>query len=126
MKQARLTLLSTAVTNNTASGTTATGGGILNQKTLTMNGSLVSDNSVNASGGNAQGGGLFNSDLGPSTLTNSSVSRTRATARGGTSEGGGIFNKNDVSGSVTLSNTPVAANKPNNCRPVGSVPGCSG
>jgi len=37
--------------------------------------------------------------------------------------GGGIFNS---FGTVTLNRTIVANNSPDNCRPTGSVPGCSG
>jgi len=38
-------------------------------------------------------------------------------------QGGGIFNSGST---VTLVASLVTQNSPNNCRPPGSVPGCSG
>ena len=57
---------------------------------------------------------------GVATLTDSPV--TDNTVSGTSSLGGGIFNTHQV----TLSSSPVTGNHPNNCRPVGSVPGCTG
>ncbi|MBW5481451.1 hypothetical protein [Streptomyces bambusae] len=118
----RVTLNSSTVQGNRASapgGGIARGGGVSNPLggTLTIEQSHISQNTVTApEGGTAQGGGLFN-DVGSTTLTRSTVIRNSA------GDGGGIF---EASGTVTLNGTEVRANRPNNCAPPGSVPGCTG
>lgn len=69
-----------------------------------------------AAGGNAQGGGIFNA--GWVNLIRSLVNLNDATAAGG-----GIFKD---SGTVTLTNSIVKDNSPDNCSPPGSVSGCTG
>ncbi|MEU9922870.1 hypothetical protein AB0H51_16505 [Streptomyces griseoluteus] len=142
-----VTLTSTLVTSNEVTGTNAQGGGIAQAGTMTLNRSTVIGNTI--SGNNAQGGGIFNVS-GTVQLTDSSV--TGNTANGTNSRGGGIFNtasgtvalnrspviKNRAlgtgadgggifrtSGTVTLVNSPVAGNQPNNCGSPSTVPGCS-
>lgn len=132
-----MTMSFTRVTGNTApadsAGDQGIGGGIaninlgpvapgaVNGGILTVSFSRISRNS--ASG---QGGGIFEATItanGPApggalTLKFSQVTRNRAAA------GGGIF---AVPGSpVTLVFTVVAKNRPDNCAPPGTIPGCRG
>jgi hypothetical protein len=118
-----LTLTSTQVSNNVVSGPggTAKGGAISNRGELTIGMSALTGNTASAPGGMAEGGGVFNDGSGTVKITSSSVSSNRAVAT--TAEGGGIFNNGST---VTLVSSVVAGNTPNNCRPPGSVPGCSG
>ncbi|MFF3878967.1 hypothetical protein [Streptomyces sp. NPDC001978] len=84
---------------------------------MTTRQSDIGDNTAKASGGGtAQGGGIFHA-TGSTTLNDSTVTGNRA------GDGGGIFK---ASGTVTLNNTVVKRNKPNNCAPPNSVPGCTG
>ncbi|MER5917107.1 hypothetical protein ABT124_43870 [Streptomyces sp. NPDC001982] len=83
---------------------------------MTTRQSDIGDNTAKASGGGtAQGGGIFHA-TGSTTLNDSTVTGNRA------GDGGGIFK---ASGTVTLNNTVVKRNKPNNCAPPNSVPGCT-
>ncbi|MEV5706134.1 hypothetical protein [Actinoallomurus sp. NPDC052274] len=133
----------TLVTNNTTihpNGSGGGGGGIYSDGRLEVNFSQISSNSANSSGGGVyselggtatffrttldkntakiHGGGLLNGVGGRATLVLTLVQANRA------SDGGGIF-RDPGSGPVTLTDSVVTANTPNNCRPVGSVPGCS-
>jgi hypothetical protein len=114
---ASVTVANTRFSSNIASapGGTALGGGIRNRNgTAHLSDSAITDNT--ASGSTAQGGGLFNTSSGQANLSNSAV--TDNTASGTSSAaGGGIFNANATSGSVTLNDSRVSANKPNNCTP---------
>jgi hypothetical protein len=100
-----------ALTDSTVSGNdgTGAGGGIINAGTLVVKDSRVSDN------GAADGGGVYSS--GPLTVKNSVVSNNTA------NEGGGIY---DANGEVTLANSTISGNTPDNCFPPESVAGCSG
>lgn len=124
-------------------GPTGAGGGILNRGDLTLSRSRIIANDAGDGGGgidtlgaNARsnivqstienntgdtigGGGIFNS--GTTSLTRTLVTRNKATGAGG--QGGGIYK---FSGTVTLANSSVIANDPNNCFPVNSIPGCVG
>ncbi len=81
---------------------------------------MVSNNTVACSGtGCVARGGGFSNAWGATTLTRSGISGNRVT--GATAEGGGIFN----AGSVTLDGGAVTGNTPNNCRPMGSIGGCT-
>ncbi|PBC63874.1 hypothetical protein BKI49_12170 [Streptomyces sp. Tue6028] len=118
----QLTLTSSKVLGNTAGarGGIAQGGGIDNPAggTVTTHRSDIGDNAAKApGGGTAQGGGIF-TDIGSTTLNDSAVTGNRA------GDGGGIFE--GPSGTVTLNNTVVKRNKPNNCAPPNGVPGCIG
>lgn len=126
----------TAIRNNTA---TETGGGIVNafSARLTMTSSLVDANSAGDAGGGIdnegstlschtcllthnravnQGGGIRNVGAATAAFTRSSIVGNRA------ADGGGIY---EAGGPVTLTQTFVTANRPNNCAPANSVPNCT-
>ncbi|MEU1625046.1 right-handed parallel beta-helix repeat-containing protein [Streptomyces sp. NPDC020096] len=133
---ATLTLDHSTVKDNTA---TTHGGGIDNPGTMTLTGSTVKDNTAQQGGGiynfggtarlelstvrrnraTNQGGGIFNDHSGRVTLARSTARDN--TAGGGPGSGGGIFNG---VGTVTLDDSRVRHNHPDNCAPHGSVPGC--
>ncbi|PZR79636.1 MAG: hypothetical protein DLM65_10210 [Candidatus Aeolococcus gillhamiae] len=121
-EQSTLRLIDTVVRDNTMScqGCLARGGAITNNRTLIIESSALTRNRVSSPGGTAQGGGIYNDAAGTASLTDSSV--TLNIASGAVAEGGGIYND----GTVTLSNSTVRHNTPNNCSPPGSVPGCTG
>jgi hypothetical protein len=124
-----LDLIGSTVRRNVATGGTARGAGIYNERQSIAatprpvlrlrDNSIVSDNVAN--GVKAFGGGIANDNNGTVTLVNSRVARNSATASG-VAAGGGIYNLH----TVNLTNTPVINNQPNNCAPPGSVPGCTG
>ncbi|AEM80824.1 hypothetical protein [Streptomyces violaceusniger] len=90
------------------------GGGIRNVNTSTLNlkSTTLKDNIA------VRGAGLSNfSPAATATLVDSLVTRNTAITAGG-----GIDNQ---SGQVTLTNTKVIDNTPDNCAPEGSVPGCT-
>jgi hypothetical protein len=105
---------SATFSGNVVFGPYASGGAIINFRSLQLTGANVISNS--ALGAGAQGGGLVNS-AGTATLTTTTVSGNNATTRPG-----GIFN-ND--GTVTLGGGAVAGNQPSNCSP-NPIPGCTG
>lgn len=138
--------ITAAVILSSLSGNTARvadGGGICASQgsTLTLARSLVSGNRASFGAGiydndstarvirstvalnkaSGQGGGIFNVNGGTMTLTRSAVAGN--TAEGGPGSGGGIFNGG---GNVSLSLSRVSNNNPDNCDPLGSVPGCTG
>ena len=119
-----VTMSNSVVTGNSAmasakSGTAGiAGGGIFNAGSLTLSHSTVSGNSGSAtgSGGTAQGGGIWNGDIGNGppqlTLANSTVTQNRLTASSGeTVQGGGLFTVVPV----TLTNSVIAQNSPDQC-----------
>lgn len=109
-----MTLTSTRVLFNYAN---TNGGGIYNELTgvLSVTGGEVTSNIAEN-----QGGGLFNGTNGTATFTNSVIQYNTAN-----STGGGIYN-NTCRCLITLKNTQVRVNQPNNCQPTGSVTGCTG
>ncbi|MGG8408190.1 hypothetical protein ACM614_17085 [Streptomyces sp. 12297] len=120
-----LDLTDSHITRNTADapGGTAQGGGLDNPDggTLTARRNQIRHNTVTAKGGTAQGGGLYHAGgtggLGSTTLEANTITRNRA------GDGGGIFK---ASGTLTLNGDVVRDNRPNNCSPAGTVPGCTG
>ncbi|HSA53552.1 MAG TPA: hypothetical protein VLH10_26000 [Yinghuangia sp.] len=109
------TLSATTVSGNRAS--VFDGGGILNTGTLRLNSTTVQGNTAVKRGG---GLGVFD---GSATLIASRVTgNTASTADGGL--GGGIWEA--PASTVTLLFSTVTNNVGGNCRPAGSVPGCSG
>jgi len=101
-------------------GCMAWGGGIVNSGFGTMtlaNKSTVTGNTATAPGGTAYGGGLYN-DYYSATLHligGSNVEHNTASALFGTPSGGGIYDANPASGSVTLTQSVVKYNKPDQC-----------
>lgn len=104
-----LRVTNTLVNKNSA----GSGGGLFNANGMTtLEQSRVINNTAERNGG-----GIFNiSGSGSLTLRKSTVAGNEA------SDGGGIFN---LRGPITLDQSRVVGNKPNNCAPSGSVPGCS-
>jgi hypothetical protein len=114
-----LTLNNATVSGNSAGfggsfggGTYTAGGGIYNSGTLTLNNATVSDNAAEtyAYGGQAFGGGIYNSYNSTLTLNNSIVSGNTAISYNGDSSaytiGGGIYSF----GTLTLTNSTVSGN----------------
>ncbi|KUN82656.1 hypothetical protein AQJ66_21545 [Streptomyces bungoensis] len=116
--------------------TSGPGGGILNAGTLSVVGGAIRNNTAGTGGGISTGPGV-------ATLTGTTISGNKApngvgggivTAGGKTTiiassitgnsapDGGGIFKG---AGTISLIGTSVKGNTLNNCRPLGSVPGCS-
>lgn len=79
-----------------------TGGGIYNNSVLTLNNSIVTNNTSNNIGG-----GIFN--LGTLTINNSTIGNNIAAALGGTGGGGGGGIEN-MGGTLTLNNSTVYGN----------------
>ncbi|WP_239310298.1 MULTISPECIES: hypothetical protein [unclassified Frankia] len=112
-------IISGNTTTGSVPGSTGRGGGINNEGAATFKDSKIIFNK--AAG---PGGGIYNENTAPETpatvtLEGSEVVFNKA------ADGGGIF-KEPGSGPVTLTDSAVKFNTPNNCAPPGSVPGCSG
>jgi hypothetical protein len=129
----------TAILNNATMSLNKTtgvgGGGIINFGTLTLAESSLSGNKalINGGGLNTQPGGISHiirsqivsnvsgglgggvSNLGTTTISGSSVRFNKGSA------GGGIATGNT---SVTLTQSTVTSNKPDNCNPLNTIPGC--
>ena len=86
------------------------GGGIYNTASMRLTSTTVRDNIA------VSGAGLLNT--GSATLVRSLVTRNTAIT-----VGGGILNRG--AGRVTLTDSKVVRNRPDNCSPAGSVPGCT-
>ena len=100
--EGRLTLTSSTVSGNTATGDDA-GGGITNDGMLTLSNSTVSDNTT--TGSTNASGGISNESGGTLTLHNSTISGNMA---GPNSTGvGGIYNN----GKLMISNSTVSGNR---------------
>jgi len=85
----------------TVSGNSAAvGAGIFNQGSLSLNDSLVENNTAKASGTQAEGGGLFNGAVATATLTKTVIQSNMC------DRGGGIFND----GTLTLDGATLATN----------------
>ncbi|WP_316782053.1 hypothetical protein [Streptomyces sasae] len=128
--------LSLTAINVSGGNTPGPGGGILNAGTLTVVGGSIRNNTAGTGGGISTGPGV-------ATLIGTTISGNKApngvgggvlTAGGKTTiiassitgnsapDGGGIFNG---AGTLSLIGVSVKDNTLNNCRPLGSVPGCS-
>ncbi len=101
-----LSLSDSTVTGNTA--TTGDGGGIFNIGTLTLARSTVRGNTASGSGSTG-GAGIINS--GTTTVTNSTISGNSGTGNGNSS-GAGIYNYNE--GAVTIANSTISKNSASN------------
>ena len=122
-----LLMNNTRLTDNDADG--GTGGGLLNHATATLNNVALTGNKAAIGAGigniNLQGVPIPGVTSPTPTLTMNNGSVTGNTAA---VSGGGIANISPFGaalGSVTLRNTQVNGNTPNNCIPVGSISGCS-
>ena len=95
----------TAILNNTAK---MSGGGITNDNgTLTISGSLISNNSVTGTGGSfGKGGGIAMKVGGISTIANSTISGNNASQ-----EGGGVYISD---GTININNSTIAFNTSDN------------
>ncbi|MFE2692785.1 hypothetical protein [Streptomyces mirabilis] len=109
----------------TVDSVTATGGGYLEYAgtylptdgaTLILRHSTVTNSTANQGGAFEQGGGIAN--YGSSTLTKTVVQHNSAL------NGGGIWQAPSPS-VLNLVNSQIVDSAPSNCRPVGSVPGCT-
>lgn len=107
----QMTINDVNLQSNSASGM---GGLIYNEATISLINSAVF---YNTSG--TEGGGIMNAATGSVSLVGGAIAFNTA----GTT-GGGIYNA--AGGVVTRSGGVIAANTPNNCAPLGSVPGCTG
>ncbi|MGE7384879.1 hypothetical protein ACQKM2_05150 [Streptomyces sp. NPDC004126] len=121
--------------------------------TLDLKESRITGNTVEAPGGTAQGAGIDNPDGGVLRAERNEILRNTATAENGTAQGGGLYHaaglpasgtstlkRNTItdnraadgggifraSGGLTLNGDVVRENRPNNCAPTGTVPGCTG
>lgn len=132
-----MTINASKVTGNTAPANSAghqgTGGGIANINLVqvapgAVNGGIltITFSQITRNTASGQGGGIFEATItkagvaagGPLTIKFSQITRNKAAS------GGGIF---AVPGSpVALKVTVVAKNKPDNCAPAGTIPGCKG
>ncbi|MFJ3964366.1 hypothetical protein [Streptomyces sp. NPDC090036] len=89
------------------------GGGIYNDRSpLDISSTTIADNRAGQTGG-----GIAND--GATTLTNTQVRRNIAL------NGGGVWQGTSAGTSLTLVRSRIVENTPNNCRPVGSIPGCT-
>jgi CHRD domain len=120
-----LQMNNTRLTGNSAPG--GSGGGLLNHATASLNNVTVSGNSADIGAGvanaNLQGLGFGEEPTPALTVNDGNVTGNTAAVAGG-----GIANIAPFGaplGSVTLHNTQVTSNSPNNCIPVGSIAGCS-
>ncbi|HTZ25750.1 MAG TPA: hypothetical protein VMC83_17285 [Streptosporangiaceae bacterium] len=110
-------LTSSTIDSNAAM---ANGGGIYNEQggdgfgTINLGASQVDSNRAGA-----EGGGMYTVG-GLAMVTASGTPIDRNTAATG---GGGIYDSSG--GTVTLTNSPVLYNEPDNCEPAGSITGCT-
>jgi hypothetical protein len=130
----RVTITGSTITDNHAVATSAAGtagvqgGGIVNISLLTLSNTTVSNNTGNASAPNgsafAKGAGVWNGNLGPGappvtqlTLIDGRVTKNALTASGLTTtvHGAGIFNDTGSGATLTLTNSTVAQNSPDQC-----------
>lgn len=76
------------ISGNVAGSSGSNGGGIYNSGTLSVDSSVISNNTATASGG-----GIYTSQTGTTTVTNSTIS---GNAANGVSGGGGIYNRHTL------------------------------
>jgi CHRD domain-containing protein len=121
-----LLMNNTQLTGNNADG--GFGGGLLNHATAMLNNVSATGNSA------AIGAGIANVNLqgiptgGTPPVPALTMNNGNVTGNTASVAGGGIANVSPFGaplGSVTLRNTQVNGNSPNNCIPVGSIAGCN-
>jgi predicted outer membrane repeat protein len=111
------------------------GGGFYNDGDATLNGVTFAYDTAR------YGGGFFNDDIAALTHTTftyntarygggfynddeASIERSQIFRNTAAVDGGGIFNEGGST--ITLTNTPVTENHPDNCGPIGTIAGCAG
>ena len=97
-------------------------GGAIDNDGTPLNFSFMSLTNVQITGSRAgsDGGAIYN-DEGQLSLTGSGVTRNLAGAGGG-----GIFSDDSAGfATVTLTSSSVTRNRPDNCEPLNSIPGCA-
>lgn len=100
-------------------GNSATDGGAVANLGQGM-GTYLTDVTISGNHASEYGAGIYNG-------TDLYAVRSQITRNNAGSGGGGIYDVNDEYGSTaTLTNSPVVDNKPDNCEPLGSIPGCTG
>jgi CHRD domain len=121
-----LQMNNTRLTGNDADG--GVGGGLLNHATATLNNVSATGNSA------AVGAGIANANLqgipegGTPPVPELTMNNGNVTGNTAFVAGGGIASFSPFGfpfGPVTLHNTRVNGNSPNNCTPVGSIAGCN-
>jgi len=83
----------------------------------------LTDVTISGNHASMYGGGIYN-------VTYVDALNTQITRNSAGSGGGGIYDDASIDGqnftTPTLTNSPVLDNKPDNCEPLGSIPGCTG
>lgn len=128
-----MTLNKSKVDGNTATSEgSGGGGGIVNVNAAVANGGTevpgtgvltINNSEVNGNSTDGVGGGIYNFQADPSftlqlTVNHSQLNNNTAGA------GGAIFTDNPTT--VTLATTSFSGNSPDNCEPLGLIPGCVG
>jgi hypothetical protein len=133
-----MTISDSVISGNSASAASTTGqavvqgGGLLVFAVVTLRNTTVSHNTGTATGpsGVAQGGGIWNGNFFPGasstlTLIDSAITdNSLSTSPGIQLQGGGLYN--GTGATVTLTNTMITRNTPDNCYPPNTIAGCSG
>lgn len=110
VQESTVALLGTTVSDNSATGTVAAEGGGLYQYSgsVTIDESTIADNHVTANGGDASGGGILLSS-GNITVEGSTIVGNTATASGGVARGGGMR----LMSLATVNNSTISSNAAN-------------
>lgn len=98
------------------------GGGLYNDCEARVSGSTFTDNQASSDGGALDTTYTPLAECFAATFVHLTGGQVRHNTAG--ADGGGIFNSGDSG--VSLSGTAVTGNHPDNCVPLGSVPGCTG
>jgi predicted outer membrane repeat protein len=98
-------------------GNSSTDGGAIGN--VGESGLDLTDVTISGNHASAYGGGIYNE-------AEFDAVSTQITRNSAVSGGGGVYNTDDSVGfTPTLTNSSVVDNQPDNCEPIGSVPGCS-
>lgn len=111
-----MNLSSSTISGNSA---TADGGGVYNDGAVPAFGNInLSSSTVSSNTAGTDGGGLYNTQ-GTVDAAGTPIEHNTAGAGGGIYDGPGPD-------TVTLTNSPVQGNTPDNCEPAGTITGCPG
>jgi hypothetical protein len=119
-----LTLDHTRVEDNTTSlpaGGTSTGTGVWNAGTFTSTGSTITGNTATGVRNVADGAGVYGA-AGRMDLIDTRITKNRAT--GVHARGAGVALSDSEHVDITVKNSPITDNVPENCFPVTEVPTC--